>query len=40
MSEIVNIKTRNMEYQSHRRYPENWVGEGGRLRKEDIDGRR
>lgn len=28
MSAIVNIKTRNMEYQSHRRYPENWNGEG------------
>lgn len=28
MSAIVNIKTRNMEYQSHRRYPENWMGDG------------
>ena len=28
MSVIVNIKTRNLEYQSHRRYPENWMGGG------------
>lgn len=28
MSAIVNVDTRNLEYQSHRRYPENWMGDG------------
>ena len=28
MSAIVNVDTRNLDYQSHRRYPENWMGDG------------
>lgn len=28
MSAIVNVDTRNLEYQSHRNYPENWMGDG------------
>ena len=28
MSTIVNIETKSLEAQSHRRYPENWNGNG------------